>query len=158
MGEKETKSIELKYNGERYENIAKAVGVALPTIKDWFSTGGKLRRYYLGYEAEQSELSKKKAQRVVTRNVHNAAKTLVNLLGSENENIKFRAAEAILERELDKPMKASDTYQEVKNTQKNVFDLTEPERLEVKDGLRELIDRIERFKKSGKSEIKQSVT
>lgn len=102
MSEKETKAIELKYNGDKYENIAKAVGVALPTVKDWFSAGGKLKNYYIAYEAEQSELSKKEAQRVVTKNVHKAAKALVDLLGSENENIKFRAAEAILDRELGK--------------------------------------------------------
>ena len=103
MGKKETEAIELKYKGETYEKIAQAVGTSLQTIKEWFSSGGRLRGSYFEYEEEQNDFIKKEARLSLKRSVLKASKTLGDLLDDKNPTIKLRAAHMILERELGIP-------------------------------------------------------
>ena len=100
MGKKETKAIELKYMGETYEKISQMVGVSLPTIKEWFSSSGRLRGSYLEYEREQNDFLNKEAKLSLKRSVPKASKTLRDLLDDKNPTIRLRAAHMILEREL----------------------------------------------------------
>lgn len=103
MGKKETKAIELKYKGETYEKIALVVGASLQTIKEWFSSGGRLRGSYFEYEEEQNDFLKKEARLSLKRSVLKASKTLGDLLDDKNPIVKLRAAHMILERELGIP-------------------------------------------------------
>ena len=103
MGKKETEAIELKYKGETYEKISQMVGASLQTIKEWFSSGGRLRGRYFEYEEEQNDFLKKEARLSLKRSVLKASKTLGDLLDDKNPIVKLRAANMILERELGMP-------------------------------------------------------
>lgn len=100
---KQYKAIELKYEGESYQAIGKAIRVPLDTIKGWFESGGILSQYYENYTTNMNNLRKKTAERSLVRNVVTASTMLVALMGSEKDEIKFRAAKEILDRVIGEP-------------------------------------------------------
>lgn len=102
MGEKELKAINLRYEGQKYEKIANVVGVSLATVKNWFSSSGRLQNAYRDFEKERNSALKEEALLNLKKSVGKATKTLVQLLDSNNPTIRLRAATAILEREFGK--------------------------------------------------------
>ncbi|MBI1999481.1 MAG: hypothetical protein HYS74_02425 [Parcubacteria group bacterium] len=100
---KQYKAIELKYEGEGYQTIAKTIRVPLDTIKGWFESGGILAESYENYTTNMNELREKAAAGVLMRNVATASNMMVALMGSEKDEIKFRAAKEILDRVIGEP-------------------------------------------------------
>lgn len=111
----------LKYEGEGYAVIAKKIKVPLDTIKGWFEYGGFLHEQYANYRDQKNEELKEEALVVLRGAVGTASKMLVALMGSTRDDIKFKAANAILERIYGKPTEiivesekeTSDNYDEL---------------------------------------------
>lgn len=70
---KQYKAVELKYEGESYQAIAKAIRVPLDTIKGWFESDGILSQYYENYTTNMDALRKKTAEHSLVRNVITAS-------------------------------------------------------------------------------------
>ncbi len=91
-------AVRLKYDGESYEAIAKKVKTPVDTIKGWFRTEGPLRDEYDTYADEQNEIRLNESNQIIKRNIHTAANMLVALMGSPDDNVKFRATKEMLDR------------------------------------------------------------
>jgi hypothetical protein len=91
-------AIRLKYEGESYEAISKKVKTPLNTIKGWFRTEGPLRIEYDTYTDEQNETRLDESHQIIKRNLHTASSMLVALMGSVDDNVKFRATKEMLDR------------------------------------------------------------
>lgn len=91
-------AIRLKYDGESYEAISKKVKTPVDTIKGWFRTEGPLRDEYDTYADEQNEIRLNESNQIIKRNIHTAANMLVALMGSPDDNVKFRATKEMLDR------------------------------------------------------------
>lgn len=91
-------AIRLKYAGESYEVISKKIKTPIDTIKGWFRSEGPLREEYDGYQDEQNELRLNESNQILKRNIHTAANMLVALMGSPDDNVKFRATKEMLDR------------------------------------------------------------
>jgi esterase/lipase len=96
-------AIRLKYEGESYDVISKAVKTPVETVRSWFKPSGVLREQYEEYSSEQNTFKKKEAQETISKNITTAASMLVALMGSADDNVKFRAAKELLDRELGSP-------------------------------------------------------
>ncbi len=96
-------AIRLKYEGESYDSIAKTLKTPVETVRSWFKPSGLLREQYEGYSDEQNGFKKKEAQETIKKNITTAASMLVALMGSADDNVKFRAAKELLDRELGSP-------------------------------------------------------
>jgi len=96
-------AIRLKYEGESYDAISKAIKTPVETIRSWFKQSGVLREQYEEYSSEQNTFKKKEAQETISKNITTAASMLVALMGSADDNVKFRAAKELLDRELGSP-------------------------------------------------------
>lgn len=103
QGKKCQEAIRLKYEGEGYAVIAKKIGVPLDTIKGWFEYGGLLYDQYAEYRDQKNEELREEALAVLRGAVGTASKMLVALMGSSRDDIKFKAASAIVERIHGKP-------------------------------------------------------
>lgn len=103
LNKKYKKAIEMKYDGENYETIAKSLKVALQTVKDWFWKGGILSQHYQEYSELMNKTKTEVAKETITKNLDIAAQMIVGLMGSDKDEIKFKAAKEILDRELGKP-------------------------------------------------------
>lgn len=103
LNKKYKKAIELKYDGESYETIAKSLKVAVATVKDWFWNGGILYEHYQEYSDLLNETKTEVAKETISKNLDIAAQMIVGLMGSDKDEIKFKAAKEILDRELGKP-------------------------------------------------------
>ena len=91
-------AIRLKYEGESYEAISKKTKTPLNTIKGWFRSEGPLREEYDTYADEQNELRLSESNQILKRNIHTASNMLVALMGSPDDNVKFRAVTEIITR------------------------------------------------------------
>jgi hypothetical protein len=91
-------AVRLKYDGESYEAISKKVKTPVDTIKGWFRTEGPLRDEYDTYADEQNEIRLNESNQIIKRNIHTAANMLVALMGSPDDNVKFRATKEMLDR------------------------------------------------------------
>jgi hypothetical protein len=96
-------AIRLKYEGEEYAMIAKTIKVPLDTIKGWFEYGGLLYEQYAEYRDKRNEELQEEAKAILQGAVATASKMLVALMGSNRDDIKFKAANAIIERIHGKP-------------------------------------------------------
>lgn len=96
-------AIRLKYEGESNDAISKAIKTPVETIRSWFKQSGVLREQYEEYSSEQNTFKKKEAQETISKNITTAASMLVALMGSADDNVKFRAAKELLDRELGSP-------------------------------------------------------
>jgi transposase len=103
LNKKYKKAIEMKYDGESYETVAKNLKVALQTVKDWFYKGGILTPHYKEYSELMNETKTEVAKETIIKNLDIAAQMIVGLMGSDKDEIKFKAAKEILDRELGKP-------------------------------------------------------
>jgi transposase len=103
LNKKYKKAIEMKYDGESYETIAKSLKVAVATVKDWFWKGGILYDHYQEYSDLLNETKTEVAKETISKNLDIAAQMIVGLMGSDKDEIKFKAAKEILDRELGKP-------------------------------------------------------
>ena len=108
LNEKEGKVFELKYSGKKYEDICKEVGMGLATIKDWFKKGGTHVELYSSYIAEQNDMRREEARRIIRQNINNAAKVLAKSLLSNDEKIALKASIEMLNRELGQPRQEID--------------------------------------------------
>lgn len=114
-------AIRLKYEGDEYAVIARKIKVPLDTIKGWFEYGGLLYEKYAEYRDQKNEELQKETIGVLRGAVGTASKMLVALMGSNRDDIKFKAANAIIERIYGKPTeiivetdkKTSDNYDEL---------------------------------------------
>ncbi|MDD2807982.1 MAG: helix-turn-helix domain containing protein [Patescibacteria group bacterium] len=102
--------IRLKYEGESYAVISKLVNVSISTLKKWFMSGGLLKAEYEQYRDQTNKLVKEVADEILKQEVETAAKILVGLMGSKNDQIKFKAAVTIIEHVLGKPAKEELKY------------------------------------------------
>ncbi len=96
-------AVRLKYNGESYIVIAKKLKTPLSTVQKWFAFGGLLKEEYDKYRDEQNEIKKADAQEILRKNLAVAASMMIALMGSSDDNVKFRAAKEVLDRELGSP-------------------------------------------------------
>ena len=96
-------AIRLKYDGESYDAIAKAIKTPVETVRSWFKPTGTLRTEYDTYSDEQNDFKKREAQETMRKNITTAASMLVALMGSADDSVKFRAAKELLDRELGSP-------------------------------------------------------
>jgi transposase len=103
LNKKYKKAIEMKYDGESYETIAKSLKVAVATVKNWFWNGGILYDHYQEYSDLLNETKTEVAKETISKNLDIAAQMIVGLMGSDKDEIKFKAAKEILDRELGKP-------------------------------------------------------
>ncbi len=92
------RALKLRYGGLNYNQISEELGVAYITVRAWFKTGGKLYDAYMRYSNDQLEKVRTGAIDTLRRANDKAAKTLVNLLDSRSNFMKFRAAVEILNR------------------------------------------------------------
>ena len=96
-------AIRLKYEGESYDSISKSIKTPVETIRNWFRPNGQLKAEYEKYCDEQNEYKKREAQDIIKKNIATAASMLVALMASADDNVKFRAAKELLDRELGSP-------------------------------------------------------
>jgi hypothetical protein len=96
-------AIRLKYNGESYPVIARKLKTPVSTVEKWFAFGGLLKEEYETYRDTQNEVKKNQAEWIMHKSVETAASMLVALMGSVDDNVKFRACKEILDRELGSP-------------------------------------------------------
>lgn len=109
-------AIQLKYEGETYPSISKKLKVPLNTIKDWFREDGLLREEYKAYRDEENQKRRELADETLKKNINTAADILVGLMGSDKDEIKFKAAMAIHEREFGKavqPLEGNLIYEQI---------------------------------------------
>ncbi len=96
-------AVRLKYAGESYITVAKKLKTPLSTVQKWFMFGGLLKEEYDKFRDEQNELKKADAQEILRKNLAVAASMMIALMGSSDDNVKFRAAKEVLDRELGSP-------------------------------------------------------
>lgn len=101
--EKYQEAIRLKYAGESYPVIGKKLKTPVSTVEKWFCIGGILKEQYDTYREEQNEFKKSEAQEILRKNLSVAASMMIALMGSPDDNVKFRAAKEVLDRELGSP-------------------------------------------------------
>jgi len=114
--EKCQEAIRLKYEGETYPLIAKKIKVPLDTIRRWFVDGGLLREEYEEYRDEENQKRRELADAILKKNINTAAEILVGLMGSDKDEIKFKSAVAIIEREFGKavqPLEGNLIYEQI---------------------------------------------
>lgn len=93
---KQQRAIELKYEGENYQTIAKTLRVSVDTIKNWFASDGTLFERYHAYAKSMNRMRVLEASNTIAREVHLASRMLVSLMGSKRDEIKLKAAREIL--------------------------------------------------------------
>jgi hypothetical protein len=91
-------AIRLKFLGEPYPVIAKKIKVSLSTVEHWFAYGGFLKEEYEEYSKEKTEMLGILCDETLAKNVHIAGNMLVALMGSADDNVKFRAVTEIISR------------------------------------------------------------
>jgi len=101
-------AIRLKYKGFKYKEISKRLGVAVPTLKGWFMSGGALYDAYKDFSQKMCSTIQDDAADQIAKNVDVAAEMIVALMGSEKDEVKFKAAVHILDRCLGKPVQQID--------------------------------------------------
>lgn len=114
------KTLELKYKGNSYQDIAETLNSQFEksrkgkfteqTIKDWFKESGTLCETYKLYEQEMDEVHKetmdaikKAGVRIREQNFRIANEMLVALMGSQTDNVKLAAVKELLDRVEGKP-------------------------------------------------------
>lgn len=115
-GKKCQEAIRLKYENEDYSGIAKKIGVPKTTIDGWFAESGLLKEEYEEYRSDQNQKRRELADAILKKNIKMAADILVGLMGSDKDEIKFKAAIAILEREFGKavqPLEGNLIYEQI---------------------------------------------
>ena len=103
LNKKHQKAIEMKYDGESYQTIAKSLKIALQTIRGWFCKDGLLYQEYKEYAGLMKQTKREVSKETIIKNLDIAAQMIVGLMGSDKDEIKFKAAKEILDRELGKP-------------------------------------------------------
>lgn len=91
-------AIRLKYMGETYPVIAQKLKVSIAALNSWFCFGGLLRDEYEQYRDGQNEVLNDLCDESLARNIHTAGSMLVALMGSADDNVKFRAVKEMLDR------------------------------------------------------------
>jgi hypothetical protein len=91
-------AIRLKYENESYAVIAKKLKVSVYTVEGWFAFGGLLKEEYEKYSKEKTEMLGLLCDETLAKNVHIAGNMLVALMGSADDNVKFRAVTEIITR------------------------------------------------------------
>ncbi len=112
-------AIRLKYEGEEYAVIAKEIKVPLDTIKGWFEYGGLLYDQYAEYRDQKNEELKEEALAMLRGAVGTATKMLIALMGSKRDDIKLKAASAIIERIHGKP---TEYLKQISDTEPDNYD------------------------------------
>ena len=103
QNEKYQEAVRLKYAGESYIAISKKLKTPISTVQKWFMFSGLLKNEYEKYRDEQNEFKKSEAQEILRKNLALAASMMIALMGSSDDNVKFRAAKEVLDRELGSP-------------------------------------------------------
>ena len=104
----------LKYIGFSYPQIAKKTDYHFQSIKVMFARDGRLCEKYKEFTIEMDKLQREKAGSILMNNLRAALNVWVKGLKSRNENIRFGAADRIIERVLGKVPDKLDAN--VKNT------------------------------------------
>lgn len=93
-------AFQMKFTGNKYEEISKQTGYSLHTLKKYFSKEGRWHKKYWEWSSEQSSEMIKEANRILTRNAINAAKVVVSCLAymPTKPRIALKAAWSILDR------------------------------------------------------------
>jgi len=112
-------AIHLKYEGEEYAFIAKAIKVPIDTIKGWFEYDGLLYEQYAEYRDKRNEKLREESLTMLRGAVGTATKMIVALMGSNRDDIKFKAASAIIERIHGKP---TEFLQQISDSSSDNFD------------------------------------
>lgn len=114
--EKCQEAMRLKYERESYPIIARKIKIPLATIKRWFAEDGLLKEDYEEYRGEENQKRRELADAILKKNIKMAADILVGLMGSDKDEIKFKAAMSILEREFGKavqPLEGNLIYEQI---------------------------------------------
>lgn len=96
INSKQQRAIELKYEGENYQAIAKTLRVSVDTIKNWFASDGVLFEKYHAYAKSMNRMRVLEASITIAQQVHLASRMLVSLMGSKRDEVKLKAAREIL--------------------------------------------------------------
>ena len=88
----------LKYESESYAVITKKLKVSAYTVEGWFKFGGLLKEEYDKYSNEKTALLGVLSDETLAKNSNIASSMLVALMGSSDDNVKFRAVKEILDR------------------------------------------------------------
>ena len=91
-------AIRLKYENDSYAVIAKKLKVSVYTVEGWFGFDGLLKEEYEKYSKEKNEMLGLLCDETLAKNVHIAGNMLVALMGSADDNVKFRAVTEIITR------------------------------------------------------------
>jgi len=96
INSKQQRAIELKYEGENYQAIAKTLRVSIDTIKNWFASNGVLFEKYHAYAKNMNRMRILEASITIAQQVHLASRMLISLMGSKRDEVKLKAAREIL--------------------------------------------------------------
>jgi len=101
-------ALRLKYESESYAVIAKKLKVSAYTVEGWFEFGGLLKEEYDKYSNEKTALLGVLSDETLAKNASIASSMLVALMGSSDDNVKFRAVKEILDRTRGAPKGSND--------------------------------------------------
>lgn len=116
---KDTKAIQMRYEGESAKSIAGAIGLTSETINTYFGRGGRLNKLYRDYADYMNNLLLEEAKDGMSSSVNAATSVLISLLSGRDEiikdekgivvgikrrmdNVRLNAAKEILDRVLGK--------------------------------------------------------
>jgi hypothetical protein len=113
LGIVELEAMRLKFEGYFPKEIEKTLkeqyGDRVPTwwtIRNWFTTGGKLKEWYHDYVERESKIRQEEAREMFRAHIKNAICELVRLLNnSPMDTVRIAAAREIINRELGEPVK-----------------------------------------------------
>jgi len=96
----EKNAIQLKYQGYKYERIAKLLNIEYDTIVSWFRTDGKLFEDYNNYEHDHNKMIDDMANNLLKKNLNNACEVLINEMNDMKNapQIRIKAACEVLNR------------------------------------------------------------
>lgn len=97
-------AMRLKYEGMKYENIAKQIKVPAGTIRNWFMKDGLLYDAYENFVREINLETRKKMSAGLHQAGETAIKMLAALMGSKSDVVKLGAIREINDRILGKPV------------------------------------------------------
>ena len=103
LEEKEFIAMEMKLQGIKYKDIALEIDSAVPTLKEWFRTGGRLYDTYIKYKESKIKEIRDSAVEYGKLNVKKAMKALVDIMEDTEAGAgRVSAAKEIIDRVLGK--------------------------------------------------------
>jgi hypothetical protein len=121
LGIVELEAMRLRFEGyypkEIEQTLKQLYGDRVPTwwtIRNWFTTGGKLKEWYEDYVTRESKIRQQEAKEMFRAHLKNAIRELVRLMNnSPTDSVRIAAAREIINRELGEPVKV------IANTEKD---------------------------------------